>query len=131
MPAARLFVAKTAGDIARSTGFTRFSESARPSYDRSGGSSYAKRRSARAAAARRGGDESLTTDTTTTTCCAAASMHEFDGGSTTMTRSREEAEMEMNNDHYSDDLEMQRPDNASNMELVEVESRDVYPKSMG
>lgn len=39
MPAARLFVAKTAGDIAKSTGFTRFSESARPSYDHSGPSS--------------------------------------------------------------------------------------------
>lgn len=127
MPAARLFVAKTAGDIAKSTGFTRFSESARPSYSHSGRSSgYAKRRSARAAAAaaaaRRGGDS-----LPTTTSCTAVSMHDF-GDSTTITCSREEGE---ETDHYQTDLEIQRPDDASNMELVEVESRISDLKAMG
>lgn len=132
MPAARLFVAKTAGDIAKSTGFSRFSESARPSYDHSGrSSSYAKRRSARTAAAaaaaagRRGGGDSLTT---TTTCTTAVSMHDF-GDSTTITCSREEPEMEIG--HYQIDLEIQRSDDASNMELVEVESRISDLKAMG
>lgn len=133
MPAARLFVAKTAGDIAKSTGFTRFSESARPSYDHSGRSSYAKRRSARAAAAARRGDSLPTTTTTTTTATTTAGMsvvdmHEF-GGCSTITCSQEEDEQVHH--HYAGDLEIQRSsDNASNMELVDVESRIVDLKSM-
>lgn len=46
MPAARLVVAKTAWDIAKSAGFTRFSESTRPSYDNSNPPSYIRRGSA-------------------------------------------------------------------------------------
>lgn len=53
-------------------------------------------------------------------------MHDF-GDSTTVTCSREE---EMGNDHYQTDLEIQRSDDASNMELVEVESRNSDLKAM-
>lgn len=129
MPAARLFVAKTVSDIAKSTGFTRFSESARPSYDHSRRFSYVKRRSARAAAAeaaaaRRGGDS---LPVTTTSGMSVVDMHDF-GGSTTITCSREEEEAIH---HYTGgDLEIQGSDNASNMELVDVESTIVDLKSM-
>ncbi|CAN8097705.1 unnamed protein product [Discula destructiva] len=50
MPAARLYVAKTTTDFARSLGWTRFSEGSRPTYEDSNPPSFIKRRSERFAA---------------------------------------------------------------------------------
>lgn len=106
MPAARLFIAKTASDIAKSTGFTRFSESARPSYDHSRRSSYIKRRSARTAAAAARMRGSLP---------GHEGTHDFDGDDFV---------------EHQPDCEMQRPRDASQVELVQVDSRILDLKAM-
>ncbi|KAJ4417800.1 hypothetical protein N0V82_005966 [Gnomoniopsis sp. IMI 355080] len=109
MPAARLFVTKTAGDIAKSTGFTRFSsQTGRPSYELSGRSSYVKRRSARAAAARK--RDSLSED--------VVGRQDFGGVSVSRV---EEHQM---------DCEMQRHRDDSHLELALVESRMVDLKGI-
>lgn len=115
MPAARLFVAKKAGDIAKSTGFTRFSsQTGRPSYDHSRRSSYIKRRSARAAAARM--RDSLHDDDDD-----VVGIHDFGGGISMASPGVEEHQM---------DCEMQRHRDASHLELALVESRIVNLKAM-
>lgn len=105
MPAARLIVAKTAWDVARYTGFTRFSESARPSYDNSNPPSYIKRRSARTLAKIR---DSLPAGTGAQDIGARASMSRVE----------------------DPESEMQRASDASHVELVNVESGIVDLKAM-
>ncbi|KAJ4392974.1 hypothetical protein N0V93_002178 [Gnomoniopsis smithogilvyi] len=108
MPAARLFVAKKASDIAKSAGFTRFSESARPSYNNSRRSSYIKRQSARAAAAARMHDS------------LPSYVGEHDFG--------DEEGAYIKGPEHQLDCEMQRPGEESHMEMVDVESRIVKVK---